>query len=82
MSRTGHRSAKLNKKTRLRLIVQPGHSFRQRSYPYLYRVGLQTILNELPSNIYLSDWTESLDEANDDFDHLLAALDGEEEDND
>ena len=49
MSRTGMRGAKLNEKTRLKLIIQPGHRFNLQSYPYLYRVGLETIINDYPS---------------------------------
>ena len=73
------RSAKLNEKTRLKLIVQPGHRFQLQSYPYLYRVGLTTTIDYYPSNIYLSEWTDNIDEVNQDFDRLLAALEAVEE---
>lgn len=73
------RSAKLNEKTRLKLIVQPGHRFNLQSYPYLYRVGLETIINDYPSHIYVSEWTDNIEEVNSDFDRLLGALEATEE---
>lgn len=79
MARSGHRAARLNDKTRLILLVQPAYRTAGRALPYLYRVGLQTITYNVPSDVYLTAWTEDLDEANQDFDDLLARLAANEE---